>query len=698
RKLLGYTRAFAERFFRDPAGKPPSLTLNTVVGDWNVTFAREIKAMRPDTSLEREVRIATPKGEHAFRVTASANVADDERTTTLILEDVQAYVTTIRSLEESEARARVLIETRSAAIALIRQGKFVYVNKGYLELFGYLLREDLVGKDVSTVVAGRERKNIAERLQRPLSADTPLERFEYTGVRKDGSRVNVQVLEELIDVEGEPTLLWYHVDVTHLRTAQQDVVRERRENEILSHILESLHKSVDRSEVIPPGLHASLRWFSYESGCALMVNDTNTGFLLEHQENLSERLQDALRDLNMNEGLGGFLMKTMEPVRFTIEEYPPYLPHKSLFESEGVKRIICFPLSGSEGAVGIVILLSQRSVEHEDTHASFLPTVARHLGFAVDKSVKHQVTAQRAAGYQTALESLSDVVYETTPNGQYRYCSPGIERLTGYKVREVTASSDAWRAIVHPDDRSLLSQRISRQSDQEQEFVLEYRILPRGKAAYKWVRDAVRYRRDANGVILAIYGVVSDITASKTGGPEVQRSVSMSTRAVGEMRDALGEGNQIVRSEGDQIARGADDRTGLSAGEQESRNAANRMAGSVSEDQGSGEEFRQTDRQLAMLGAISQGLAGALDTQSVFAQLHEQMREPLTYGQLSYHEFDPATNKLLPVFEAGPDGDGGVTGSSRDALNVDDFPLFARAVSTKEPWSGEGDEGKSELL
>ncbi|HSQ74994.1 MAG TPA: ATP-binding protein, partial [Bacteroidota bacterium] len=184
--------------------------------------------------------------------------------------------------------------------------------------------------------------------------------------------------------------------------------------------------------------------------------------------------------------------------------------------------------------------------------------------------------------------------------------------------------------------------------------------------------------------------------------------------AVGEMRDALGEGDQIVRSEGHQIARGegdemargadgrtgpgAGDRTGMRAGEQGSPNAANRMAGNVSEDQGSGEEFRQTDRQLVMLGAISQGLAGALDTQSIFALLHEQMRGPLSYRQLTFHEFDPATNNLLPVFEANAEGDGGVAGSTRDALNVDDFPLFAQAVSTKEPWSGEGDEGKSELL
>jgi PAS domain S-box-containing protein len=754
RKLLGYTRAFAERFFPDPSGKPPSLTLNTFLGNRNVNFARDIRALRIDASLEREARLDTRKGEQSFRVSASVSTLEGERSVTLILQDVHDYVMSIRALEESEMRARVLVETRSAAIALIRKGKFVYVNKGYLELFGYLLREDLIDKDVTTVVAGREKKNIAERLQREVAAGAAIERFEFTGVRKDRSRVNVQVLEELIDLDGEPTLLWYHVDVTHLRSAQEDVVRERRENEVLDNILETLHKSVDRSVLVPGSLHAVLRWFSYESGCVLMLDDAGTGFVLEHAENLSDKLQNALRGLNMKEGLGGFLVKTMEPVRFTIEEYPPYLPHKALFEAEGIKRIICLPLSGSEGVVGIAILLSQRTVESEDTHASFLPTVARHLGFALDKAVRHQATSRRADDFQTALESLSDAVYETAPNGNYRHCSPAIERLTGYKVREITATSDAWRAMVHPDDRSLLSERISRQAGQEQEFVLEYRILPKGKAAYRWVRDAVRYRRDENGAVLSIHGIVSDITASKTEELELRRAEQVLRGIVDAMGDALmmtdleakildvnsafsavtgysraealgqvlpypwlhedqmatfvqwlntlRETKKVsdfdmhwLRRDGSEIAISMS--TTLLRGASGEPVAILNLARDINERQRQGEEIRQTNRQLALLSAIGQGLAGALDTQTVLAVLHEQMREPLSYGQISYHEYNREANVLMPVFEAGGESADVVTGGSRDMLPLGDFPVLARVVSTQEPWSGEED-GKSALV
>ncbi len=754
RKLLGYTPAFAERFFPDPTGKPPSLTVNTFLGDTNVGFTREIKQLKPDTTLEREVRISTPKGDHTFRVSAGVTMSDNERNVTLVLQDVHAYVTTIRALEESESRARVLVETRAAAIALIRRGQFVHVNRGFLELFGYLLREDLVGKDVTSVVAGREKKNIADLLQRPLTDERPPERFEYTGVRKDGTRISVQVLEELIELEGDPTLLWYHVDISHLRSAQQDVIRRRKENEILEHILETLHKTVDRGELVSGSLHAALRWFSYESGCVLTVNAPRTEFVLEHHENLSERLQDALREQNMTEGLTGFLVKTMEPIRFRIDEYPPYLPYRALFESEGVQRIVCLPLGGAGGVVGIVLLFSHRVVEHEDTHAEFLPTVARHLGFALDKAVQHQSTAHNAKAFQRALESVSDVVYEITPNGIYRYCSPVIESLTGYKVQEVTATADAWRAMVHPDDRSLLSQRISRQSGQEQEFVLEYRILPKGKAAYRWVRDSVRYRRDSNGVVEAIHGLITDVTAARTEMLELRRAEQVLRGIVDAMGDALMmtdlEGKILdvnnafsiltgynrsealgqvlpypwlheeqmatfvqwlntlretkkvsdfdmrwVRRDGADIAISLS--TTLLRSETGEPIAILNLARDINERQRQGEQIRQSNRQLALLNGISQGLTGALDTQSVFEVLHAQMLEPLSYDLLSYHEYDPVAKVLLPVFDAGPDGET-LSRMSREPLPLADSPNLSGVVTTREPWQGEGDDGKPSIL
>ena len=516
RKLLSHTQGFASRFFPDPAGKAPNFTLNTFLGDRNVAVARELKQLPSGATRDYELRLSTPKGEAYFHIAAFVSVENDERTVTLILHDIHAYVSRMRSLEESESRARMLVETRTAALAIVKNGQFTYVNKGFLELFGYMLREDLVGKDVAVIVAGREKKGVTEHAGRPLEETTPPERFEFTGRRKDGSKVHVQVLDELIDQEGEPARLWYFVDVSHLRTEQEDVERNGRQNAILQNILEALHRSVDRTTLVKDSLHASLRWFGYDAGAVLVVNDDRNVFVLEHGENLSEKIAAALAEQSMTEGFGGFMVKTMEPVRFTMEEYPAYLPYRALLEGEGVRRMVCFPLGDAHGAVGIMVLLSMKDVEQEPTSMAFLGLAGGHLGFALAKAVQYNATAVRASALEMGIESMSGVVYEAAPTGAFRYLSPAVERLTGYSIAEVTKTPDAWRSMVHPDDRSMVSERITRQSSAEQEFALEYRILPKGKASYLKVRDMIRYRRDANGLVEAIHGFIADVTSPHT--------------------------------------------------------------------------------------------------------------------------------------------------------------------------------------
>ena len=759
RKLLSFTPGFAARFFPDAEGKPPSLTLNTFLGDRNTPVARELKQLPSGATREYELRLATPKGETIFQIAAFISAKDEERTVTLILHDVHAFVSRLRSLEESEARARVLVETRSAVIALVRDGLILYVNKGFLELFGYMLREDLVGKEIATIAAGREKKAVTEHAGRTIEDGAPPERFEFTGLRKDGGKVHVQVLDEMIEPDGLPARLWYMVDVTHLRTAQKDVQRENRENEILQHVLETLHRSVERPVLVRESLHASLRWFGYEAGAMLIVNDARTGFVLEQAENLGEKLTAALAEQSMTEGFGGFLVKTMEPVRFTIAEYPPYLPYRSLLENDGVRRIMCLPLGGAQGAVGIMILLSMKDVEQEGTHAAFLGTVAGHLGFALDKAVQYHATAQRAGSFETALESLNGVVYEAAPTGVFRYLSPAVERLTGYTVTEVTKSPDSWRAMVHPDDRSMVSERITRQSAQEQEFALEYRLLPKGKASYRWVRDAIRYRRDANGMVEAIHGFVSDITSVRGEQIDTKKSEDLTRGIVDAMSDALmmtdlegkildvnsafcmltgyARGEAIGRAlpypwlEEAQMAafvqwlntlretqRVTDfdmrwvrrDGAGIAISLSTTilRNASGdpvailNFARDINERQRQGDEIRQSNRQLSVVNAIGLGLTGAVDARTVLETVHGQLKDAMEYSSFAYQRYDGVAGTLTCLFcegEACEPGSRCSGGEGADAVcTLAEEAHAVDVVASGEPWMGDLDERTSGLV
>jgi PAS domain S-box-containing protein len=547
RRLLECNTLFAEMFIPVGDGQPGSLTLPAFVGERNAAFAKElariVNTVEPVLSpLVREVALPTREGVRRFVLSALPTMHDSKRALRVVVQDVTTYGDRARQAEEAEGRYRAFVESSTAAIALVRDGLFVYVNKGLLDLLGLMFNEEMVGKEITQFFAGRDRKAIAEYGR---VSDTPgkLPAFvECTAVRKDHSRFRMQVRTETLTVEDQPALLWHCVDVSHWRDAEEAVEHKTRENDTLEHLLDAVHQSVDRVDVQRATLTASLRWLGYESGGLFVSSADGTPLVLETQEGLSSALADTLRELPAGEGLLGYITKTMEPVRLVIEEYPAHLPYRALYESEGIRALAFLPLMHQEKLAGVLMLLTTKAHEVPVYHQTFLEVVARHLGFSLAKATIYEAIQRRADSYQDAIEQMAGAVYVAAAHGAMLYCSPVVERLTGYKVREIAATPDAWRAAVHPDDRSIAVERISRQAGTQNEFVLEYRMLPKGKASYIRVRDQIRYVRTSNGTVQAIYGLLTDITDQGTTQQQAQR-VSDATAA---RTDAVDEFARVV--------------------------------------------------------------------------------------------------------------------------------------------------------
>ena len=343
-------------------------------------------------------------------------------------------------------------------------------------------------------------------------------------------------------MEDQPTVLWHCVDVSHWRDAEEAVEQKAHENDTLEHLLEAVHQSVERTDVQRATLMASLRWLGYESGGLFVLSEDGKTLLLETQERLSTALEEKLRELPAGEGLMGYITKTLEPVRLDIGEYPAHLPYRALFESENIRALAFLPLVHQEKLAGVLMLLTSKAHEVPASHETFLELVARHLGFSLTKAAVYGAIQRRADAYQDAIEQVPGAVYVAAANGMMRYCSPVVERLTGYKVHEIAATPDAWRAAVHPDDRSIAAERISRQAGMQDEFVLEYRMLPKGKASYIRVRDAVRYVRSSDGAVQAIYGLLTDITDQGSTQQQAQRA----SMALAARNDAVEEFTRVV--------------------------------------------------------------------------------------------------------------------------------------------------------
>jgi PAS domain S-box-containing protein len=122
-------------------------------------------------------------------------------------------------------------------------------------------------------------------------------------------------------------------------------------------------------------------------------------------------------------------------------------------------------------------------------------------------------------GFRRLVEALPVVVYESEAGlrGAWRYISPQIENLLGYRQEDLIAEPDLWWDRVHPNDR----RTVSALEEREQELastpgassVSEYRMLHRDGSVV-WVRDDARLITPEAG---RPYwrGVLSDITAER---------------------------------------------------------------------------------------------------------------------------------------------------------------------------------------
>lgn len=110
-----------------------------------------------------------------------------------------------RALRNSEEKYRALVEQSLVGIYLYQGGEFTYVNPRFAEVFGYA-PDEVVGLTAADLAHEADRAVVEENIRRRLEREDETVRYSYTGVRKDGEPVEVEVQGRRIDLNDEPAI------------------------------------------------------------------------------------------------------------------------------------------------------------------------------------------------------------------------------------------------------------------------------------------------------------------------------------------------------------------------------------------------------------------------------------------------------------------------------------------------------------
>jgi PAS domain S-box-containing protein len=141
------------------------------------------------------------------------------------------------------------------------------------------------------------------------------------------------------------------------------------------------------------------------------------------------------------------------------------------------------------------------------------------MGVLVDVTARVEAELASAAStiqYETLLENLPAVVYETDPDDdrRTRYVNRKIEELLGYTMEEWLDQPDMWTEVLHPDDRERELAAHDLASSTGEPWQREYRLIG-AEGQVVWVRDQARLLRDVDGNPTRWQGVMVDITTEK---------------------------------------------------------------------------------------------------------------------------------------------------------------------------------------
>jgi len=155
-------------------------------------------------------------------------------------------------------------------------------------------------------------------------------------------------------------------------------------------------------------------------------------------------------------------------------------------------------------------------------------TVIGAVGIARDITERKRAVralSESEARFRRLAENAPDIIYRYVldPAPAFEYVSPAIERVTGYAPAAFYADPDLVRRLVHADDHPILERAmVGRDVERLREPIVVRWLHALGHEL--WVEQHNVPVLNASGELIAIEGIVRDVTARKRAEQEVRET------------------------------------------------------------------------------------------------------------------------------------------------------------------------------
>jgi len=407
-----------------------------------------------------------------------------------------------QKMYEAEARAResqeifrTLSESSIVGVYLIQDGVFKYVNQALAEMFGYK-PEELIGHLGNLELTHPDdREMVREYNRQRLSGEVKFLRFEFRGLRKDGSFFYAEAHGTVIDYQGKKAIAGTLIDVSERTFLLQEVLNREAE---LKATLYSIGDAVISTDA---------------QGHILIMNpvaERLTGW--KEEEARGKPIQEVFKIINE------FSREPVpNPVEKVLEEglVIGLANHTVLISRDGKEYPIAdsgAPISDEEGNIlGVILVFRDQTKERE---------AERQILEAREK------LREQNRFLEYLIQNLPGLVYrcKNDRNWTMEYLAGQCRKITGYEPEDLIGNKKlSYNDLIIPEYRDYLWEKWQKVLAAGETFEDEYQIRS-ADGKIKWVWERGRGVYDEQGNLICLEAFITDITEKKKAQEDLIKS------------------------------------------------------------------------------------------------------------------------------------------------------------------------------
>lgn len=187
-----------------------------------------------------------------------------------------------------------------------------------------------------------------------------------------------------------------------------------------------------------------------------------------------------------------------------------------------IKNFLAVPALVKDKLVGEVALANSER-EYTDEDLGVVARLSSLYAIAVERARTENMLRDSELRFRRLAENARDVIYRMSlPDGVYEYMSPAATTVFGYAPEEFYNTPQFARRVVHPSWHEYFEQHWSRLLLGDMPPTYEFQIVHKS-GEIRWVNQRNILVRDEGGDIIAIEGIVTDVTERKNSEEELRK-------------------------------------------------------------------------------------------------------------------------------------------------------------------------------